>query len=199
MTPDRENDSDFREGIPFLGGALWIDLLNSVLSPDGGLTTIDFLDDDDAFARWLANAGMASDGSLAHQRQAAAVLRNVLRPAFEHLAASTPLPKPLIARVNALLAEGPFFRQLSRDDNQSYRIVERALGKPHSIATRIAHDFAAFLTTHEPDRLKRCANPACTMVFYDRGKNNRRRWCSSAVCGNRDKVANYRARRAGRD
>jgi predicted RNA-binding Zn ribbon-like protein len=36
------------------------------------------------------------------------------------------------------------------------------------------------------------------MVFYDRGKNSRRRWCSSAVCGNRDKVANYRARKASR-
>jgi len=32
-------------------------------------------------------------------------------------------------------------------------------------------------------------------VFYDGGKNNTRRWCSMNLCGNRDKVARYRARR----
>ncbi|WP_368860397.1 CGNR zinc finger domain-containing protein, partial [Klebsiella pneumoniae] len=28
------------------------------------------------------------------------------------------------------------------------------------------------------------------------GKNNRRRWCTMALCGNRDKVAQYRGRKA---
>jgi predicted RNA-binding Zn ribbon-like protein len=64
------------------------------------------------------------------------------------------------------------------------------------VAARVADDFADFLAAFEPGRLRHCDNPACTMVFYDRGKNNRRRWCSMAVCGNRHKVACYRARKA---
>jgi predicted RNA-binding Zn ribbon-like protein len=45
------------------------------------------------------------------------------------------------------------------------------------------------------DRLKMCASQECHWVFYDRSKPGNRRWCSSALCGNRDKTRNYRARK----
>jgi len=45
------------------------------------------------------------------------------------------------------------------------------------------------------DRLKMCASEECHWVFYDRSKPGNRRWCSSALCGNRDKTRNYRARK----
>ena len=61
-------------------------------------------------------------------------------------------------------------------------------------AGTVAEDFARFIAEHEARRLKHCANPACNMVFYDTGKNNRRRWCSMSVCGNRHKVARFRSR-----
>ena len=35
---------------------------------------------------------------------------------------------------------------------------------------------------------------ALPVGFYDRGKNNARRWCTMSLCGNRDKVARYRLR-----
>ncbi len=44
--------------------------------------------------------------------------------------------------------------------------------------------------------LKRCANPTCTMVFYDTGKNSTRRWCRMSICGNHDKVARYRSHKS---
>lgn len=197
MKSDEKNESDFRDGMPFLGGARWIDLLNSTLSPDGGVTVVDFLKDDRAFALWLANAGFATNNELASERRASAALRDELRSAFDQLAAGTAVPKRLLERVNALLSEAPFVRQVEcRSKGDMYSLEEHAFGKSHGVTAQIAGDFAAFLTDHEPERLKHCASPACTMVFYDRGKNNRRRWCSSGLCGNRDKVANYRARKA---
>jgi len=45
------------------------------------------------------------------------------------------------------------------------------------------------------DRLKMCASEECHWIFYDRSKPGNRRWCSSALCGNRDKTRNYRARK----
>ena len=39
-----------------------------------------------------------------------------------------------------------------------------------------------------------CDGAGCNLWFYDRTKSHRRRWCSMAVCGNRDKVKNHRAR-----
>jgi predicted RNA-binding Zn ribbon-like protein len=45
------------------------------------------------------------------------------------------------------------------------------------------------------DRLKMCASDECHWVFYDRSKPGNRRWCSAALCGNREKTRNYRMRR----
>lgn len=45
------------------------------------------------------------------------------------------------------------------------------------------------------DRLKACANPDCAWVFYDRSRNHQGNWCEMAVCGNRMKNRNLRARR----
>jgi predicted RNA-binding Zn ribbon-like protein len=44
-------------------------------------------------------------------------------------------------------------------------------------------------------RLKMCANPDCQWVFYDRSRNQQGNWCNMAVCGNRLKNRELRARR----
>ncbi len=44
-------------------------------------------------------------------------------------------------------------------------------------------------------RLKVCANPDCAWVFYDRSRNQQGNWCNMAVCGNRMKNRELRARR----
>ena len=192
-----QNEQQFRDGIPFLGGSMWIDLLNSTLSPDG-ITRVDFLDSDTAFAQWSRHAGLEVNSDLAKEHRATAELRDILRLAFDRLAKGAPIQKSLVAQINAILAKAPFVKVIEQDRDQTqYHLREVLADEPRGITSQIASDFAFFLTDHERERLKHCANPACTMVFYDRGKNNRRRWCSSAVCGNRDKVANYRKRKAG--
>jgi predicted RNA-binding Zn ribbon-like protein len=44
-------------------------------------------------------------------------------------------------------------------------------------------------------RLKMCANTDCAWVFYDRSRNQQGNWCNMAVCGNRLKNRQLRARR----
>jgi len=44
-------------------------------------------------------------------------------------------------------------------------------------------------------RLKICANTDCAWVFYDRSRNQQGNWCNMAVCGNRLKNRQLRARR----
>ncbi len=44
-------------------------------------------------------------------------------------------------------------------------------------------------------RMKTCANPDCHWVFYDRSRNQQGNWCDMAVCGNRLKNRQLRARR----
>jgi len=44
-------------------------------------------------------------------------------------------------------------------------------------------------------RLRVCANDTCRWAFYDRSKNRQGHWCDMAVCGNRLKNRELRARR----
>jgi predicted RNA-binding Zn ribbon-like protein len=46
-------------------------------------------------------------------------------------------------------------------------------------------------------RLRVCANDECRWAFYDRSKNRQGHWCDMAVCGNRLKNRDLRARRRG--
>ncbi|MEV7129054.1 CGNR zinc finger domain-containing protein [Streptomyces sp. NPDC093260] len=45
--------------------------------------------------------------------------------------------------------------------------------------------------------LRECAGDDCPIVYLDTSRGRRRRWCSSEVCGNRERVARHRRRTAG--
>jgi predicted RNA-binding Zn ribbon-like protein len=60
----------------------------------------------------------------------------------------------------------------------------------------IATQAAEFLSDKsQAGRLRRCANPACSMIFI--AVNPRRSWCAPGVCGNRVRVARHHQRAAG--
>ena len=71
------------------------------------------------------------------------------------------------------------------------RLVEAALSV-------LAADALGLFASPLRGRIRQC--PQCAMIFVDRSRPGRRRWCSSAQgCGNRDKVRNSRKRRAGEE
>jgi predicted RNA-binding Zn ribbon-like protein len=59
---------------------------------------------------------------------------------------------------------------------------------------RILADLQLAAESGNLDRLKMCASEECRWVFYDRSKPATRRWCSSTLCGNRQKTRSYRNR-----
>lgn len=62
----------------------------------------------------------------------------------------------------------------------------------------IARSAAEILEEPAPSGLRVCSNPGCGLFFYDASPTRRRRWCSMAVCGNRQKVAAFARRRSSR-
>jgi predicted RNA-binding Zn ribbon-like protein len=68
--------------------------------------------------------------------------------------------------------------------------IEAALG-PISLAA------VSLFTEGDFHRIRECGGHACGWLFYDRSKNNRRRWCEMEVCGNRAKQRRLAARRRG--
>jgi predicted RNA-binding Zn ribbon-like protein len=68
----------------------------------------------------------------------------------------------------------------------------------HRIAAQAAFAFADLVRLGEQERLRLCAAPDCDAVLVDLSKNRSRLYCDTGNCGNRQHVAAYRERRAGR-
>lgn len=59
----------------------------------------------------------------------------------------------------------------------------------------IARDAVAMLTDPRTRaQLRQCEGESCGLVYLDTSRGRRRRWCSSEVCGNRERVARHRRR-----
>lgn len=188
---------EFRDGFPFLAGQLWLDLLNTTPTPGG--VAQDLIATPGDAARWLAASGLAGSTGTPTPDEIGAelrALREELRPAVETLARGEPLAESLMASINRRLA-GLTGRHQLQQRSEGFAlsfVLDRGVAAP---AALIARDFADFVCEAEPARLRHCASDCCSLVFYDRGRNNTRRWCSMSACGNRDKVARFRARRVG--
>ncbi|MFI9046773.1 CGNR zinc finger domain-containing protein [Streptomyces sp. NPDC053427] len=63
----------------------------------------------------------------------------------------------------------------------------------------VARDAVGLLTDAAArGQLRQCAGESCSLVYLDTSRGRRRRWCSSEVCGNRERVARHRRRTAAR-
>ena len=54
--------------------------------------------------------------------------------------------------------------------------------------------YGQLLETGTIDRVRECANPHCTWLFYDESRNAARRWCDPQACGNLHNVHAHRER-----
>jgi predicted RNA-binding Zn ribbon-like protein len=105
------------------------------------------------------------------------------------------LPEPVRGQLNEILAAGQRYTELgdARDGRPGLRArwhwqhASQLLVPPAEAAAQL-------LAAGDPGLVRVCEGRACTLWFYDRTKARRRRWCSMAVCGNREKNRNHRAR-----
>jgi predicted RNA-binding Zn ribbon-like protein len=74
--------------------------------------------------------------------------------------------------------------------------LQRHLPTVEAALAPVANAIAALLTEGDFQLVRTCESSDCTLWFYDRTKAHHRRWCSMAMCGNRAKVASFRARQA---
>jgi predicted RNA-binding Zn ribbon-like protein len=96
--------------------------------------------------------------------------------------------------INRLLDACPRSSRLITDAGRP-ALVERAHARTCLAPLAPVADAAARLVSAcEPGRIRTCASPTCGAWFVDTSKGGRRRWCSMARCGNRQKASAHRAR-----
>ncbi|MFF7384933.1 CGNR zinc finger domain-containing protein [Streptomyces griseoluteus] len=150
-----------------------LDLLNSRPLVDG--REQDALADPAEGRRWArGHGGDGSPEELALLRKARDVLRDVVGGERSPEALQPLLDE--VQRVPEATAEG--LRWTLRTAPHARLAVEVIL---------------AWAETEErmPGRLRPCANSECRLFLLDRSRANRARWCSMAVCGNREKARRH--------
>lgn len=183
---------------PFVGDHLALDFLNTVAGT--GYDRIEFLTDDAQVLNWLRQAGVPVDeAAQASKRWPPGALHDAavaLREAGRALIARRKAGKHADPAVlNRILARGSAYQQLVwKPGGQPRRVAHRRVEAAEDLLVPIAEAMAELLETGDYQLVRKCENPGCTLWFYDRTKSHRRRWCSMAVCGNRMKVAAFRAR-----
>ncbi|QRP50657.1 ABATE domain-containing protein [Amycolatopsis sp. FDAARGOS 1241] len=126
-------------------------------------------------------------------------LRAAIRELLEaHLDGRSPDPAS-VEEVNAVAASVPTSPRLGREPAAGSPSPEAELAAHTRWHTEHGGNVALAAVAREAielfgdagrlSRLRRCANPDCTMLFL--ATNRRRRWCAGSVCGNRVRVARH--------
>jgi predicted RNA-binding Zn ribbon-like protein len=123
-------------------------------------------------------------------------LRGTLRALLEAHVRGEPLPGRELAALNGVLAACPLTRRLEPAAG-GWRLVAAPPAQDWRWAlAEVAASGARALAEVDRHRLRVCANPSCSWMFYDQSRSGTRRWCEAPVCGSLIKVRRHRARRS---
>ncbi|MEV7414294.1 ABATE domain-containing protein [Streptomyces sp. NPDC089919] len=178
-------------GLWFESGRVCLDLVNTA-GPGEQLGEAPRL------REWLAGAGLVPPGTPLERvgydwLPAFRALRGDLAELVAAHLRGGPAGEAL-ERVNALALAAPPVPCAVRGAGGGLVRELRGAGRAAMLAA-VARDAVELLTDPEALALLRaCDGDGCTRVYLDTSRGHRRRWCSSGLCGNRERVARHRRR-----
>lgn len=167
-----------------VGGNVALDLANTVQHRDTDPT--DLLTEPGDLSRWLVAAGVVDTAVQVKPEDLVTAVR--LREAVYRLASGTATTGDR-RLLNRTAKDIPVRVRLAKDAT-----ITRTGDATAAIATvaRAAVELLAGFAR----AVKECDADDCTMLYLDNSRRGARRWCDMKGCGNRAKVATFRARHA---
>ncbi|MER6628820.1 ABATE domain-containing protein [Streptomyces sp. NPDC000987] len=157
---------------------------------------IERLRDPADLARWYREAGLLDETVTVTVTPAgldtARAVREAVHRCAKALIAGRPAAEADEALINAAAAAAPLVPVLRRG---AARLTTPATGAESAALSTVARDAVDLFTGALAARVRECESPECALLFVDASRPGRRRWCSSAACGSRDRSAAYRRRR----
>ena len=176
--------------VRLIGGRPCLDLVNTVSWRGDATRLEDHLTGRAECLVWCRRAGVISAQEVQELegldvRRPLLALRAIVT---EHLAESD---RPGLAALRPVIDDALQHSTLVSIEGRAVWQVATLNGR--TPARRIALDLLDQLTD-PPGPVRLCSDPACGWAYVDTSRGHRRRWCSSADCGNRDRVRRHAAR-----
>jgi predicted RNA-binding Zn ribbon-like protein len=188
------------------GNPAWLDFVNTKFVL--GDRPVDRLQTYDDLIDWLRAAGLLDAGTPEtaarawHGREAlhrARKLRASLHDAAEQQFRNGRFPASAVRALNELLEAAPGTYRLSSAGGRLTLSYASPPRRALHLLEPLVRSAAQFLAESDLGRIKKCGNEDCVLYYYDTTKNQGRRWCSMALCGNRMKAAAHYRRSKERD
>jgi predicted RNA-binding Zn ribbon-like protein len=180
-------------GFYFLADELSLDFCNTLMGESHPEGPFELLPSVAALHAWYVTGHLiTSESKLKPDLASGLALRSALRAVYWSIHHETRTPTAALKTLNSFLEHRRERVQLRLEDDRF--ALECVLEAPNDPVYALAQSAALFLAGLERLRLKKCSNPDCDLLFYDRSRNNSRQWCSMQTCGNRAKQARFRNR-----
>jgi predicted RNA-binding Zn ribbon-like protein len=196
--------------INLVGGHICLDFMNSVghhLTDQPGEHLHSYSD----WVAWAQHAGVISDSEAARlthlaaqqpdsAEQALAIAISLRETIFRLLVCAVRGQSPDSADLlafNQALAEVPVRTTVIHDGTKYRWQIPDSMTSLQHILWRLLWPAADLLTSDQMTRVKICEAEGCGWMFLDTSRNQSRRWCSMADCGNRAKADRYYKRHKG--
>lgn len=169
--------------------------LNTEVRVEGEL--VDLLQSDDDVLRWLARAGWpAGKIAVKYQTNELLELARALRSSIRFSVENRKAGSSDCGVMNIFLHDAHSHLRLIPESDGTVRLKRQwNPGSLLEVLGPLSESAAELLASGDFERVKPCESADCVLWFYDRTRAHRRRWCSMATCGTRNKVAAFRQRR----
>lgn len=179
----------------WVGGHPALDFINTahVSAAD---EIVDRLGSPEDVVSWAEHAGLAVARDPRTRRRTntrVCELRSALRQLVEASLDGARPKSEAVSLVSALAAARLPGAEL-RYERGGYRLSPTVLQDPLDVVRLVARLGAELLASPDMQRVRRCGSDRCVLLFLDRSKAGKRKWCSMELCGNRAKVAAHHRR-----
>lgn len=176
----------------YIGNNLAIDFLNTEIVDRG--EAIDLLTSPKDFYAWIQSSGIAVDNSVQNAELSLVLeFRNSLKSIFIAILDKRAIPQKSLNILNKHLLNDSSEKQLKTNKGKLELQPAKKKLSLENLLGRIACEAATLVSSKQLEKLKRCSNSKCVLIFLDTSKSGKRRWCSMDVCGNRAKAASHYA------
>jgi predicted RNA-binding Zn ribbon-like protein len=184
-----------------LGGKPWINLVNTQYISEN--KNIDILIDPSKTLQWLEDNNLLRKSDFLSLKNGENLnsltedlksLRELSKMILNDLEKQGELSLNLVEQLKRLTKQIKVSLSIESEHNKLTLVYEGLTTKEH-VQYFIIQSIIQTLNSTPTDRVRKCEHEECRLYFVDTSKSGKRRWCSMELCGNRQKAAEFYARK----